>query len=90
MVSITVATHSLVFGEATWRPANTNWAFTAGLRYTEETKDMTWLWRDAALGGVGGYVAAAIAEAAAQALQGITINIPRDLTSGLRMVHWMS
>jgi outer membrane receptor protein involved in Fe transport len=71
-----------VFGEATWRPANTNWAFTAGLRYTEETKDMTWLWRDAALGGVGGYVAAAIAEAAAQALEGITINIPRDLTSG--------
>ena len=43
---------------------------------------MTWLWRDAALGGVGGYVGAAINEAAVLATQGVVIDIPRDLTSG--------
>lgn len=71
-----------VFGEATWRPNNGNWAFTAGLRYTEEDKDITYLWRDAPLGGVGGYVTAAITEAIVLATEGVTINIPRDLTSG--------
>lgn len=71
-----------VFGETTWRPGDGKLALTAGLRYTEETKDMTWLWRDAALGGVGGYVGAAINEAAVLATQGVVIDIPRDLTSG--------
>ena len=32
-----------VFGEATWRIGNL--ALTGGLRYTEETKDITYLWR---------------------------------------------
>ena len=32
-----------VFGEATWRLGNL--ALTGGLRYTEETKDVTYLWR---------------------------------------------
>ena len=71
-----------VFGEATWRPGDGKFALTAGLRYTEENKDMTWLWRDAALGGVGGYVSAAITEAVVLATQGVTIDIPRDLASG--------
>jgi outer membrane receptor protein involved in Fe transport len=71
-----------VFGEATWRPGDGKFALTAGLRYTEENKDMTWLWRDAASGGVGGYVTAAITEAIVLATQGVTIDIPRDLTSG--------
>ena len=32
-----------VFGEATWR--FDDWALTGGLRYTDETKDITYLWR---------------------------------------------
>ncbi len=71
-----------VFGEATWRPGDGKFALTAGLRYTEENKDMTWLWRDAASGGVGGYVTAAITEAVVLATQGAVIDIPRDLASG--------
>jgi len=71
-----------VFGEATWRPGDGKFALTAGLRYTEENKDMTWLWRDAASGGVGAYVTAAITEAIVLATTGNVINIPRDLAAG--------
>lgn len=54
-----------VFGEATWRPNDGPWAFTFGLRYTEETKKMTYLWRDFAPGttGLAGYLGAAVGEA---------------------------
>lgn len=34
-----------LFGQATWRPAGQKWALTAGLRYTEETKEITYLWQ---------------------------------------------
>ena len=72
-----------MFGEATWRTSD-KWSFTAGLRYTEEDKYMTYRWRDfpANTQGVAGFISAAIQEAVAQALQGVTINIPRDLTAG--------
>ena len=54
-----------VFGEATWRPDDGPWAFTFGLRYTEETKKMTYLWRDFAPGttGLGGLLTAGVMEA---------------------------
>ena len=50
-----------IFGEATWRPNGSNWAFTAGLRYTDEEKGITYLWRDAQ-GGVAGFIGNAIQE----------------------------
>ena len=34
-----------IFGQATWQPEGSKIALTAGLRYTEETKDITYLWR---------------------------------------------
>lgn len=34
-----------IFGQATWRPENSKLALTAGLRYTEETKEVTYLWQ---------------------------------------------
>ena len=70
-----------VFGEATMRTSD-KWSFTAGLRYTEEDKYMTYRWRDFAAGGVSAYVGAAIQEAVALATQQAVINIPRDLTAG--------
>jgi len=71
-----------VFGEATWRPGNGKLALTAGVRYTDETKDTTWLWRDAAVGGLEAYYTAAVTEAATLLFTGQEISIPRDLTAG--------
>lgn len=34
-----------IFGQATWRPESSKLALTAGLRYTEETKEVTYLWQ---------------------------------------------
>lgn len=34
-----------IFGQATWRPEGSKVALTAGLRYTEETKEVTYLWQ---------------------------------------------
>lgn len=34
-----------IFGQATWRPESSKLALTAGLRYTEETKEVVYLWR---------------------------------------------
>ena len=72
-----------VFGEATWRPSGTNWAFTAGLRYTDEEKEITYLWRDAAPGsaGIAGYIGVAIQETIS-ALMGNPVDIPFDLGAG--------
>ena len=59
-----------VFGEVTWR-ASDKWSFTAGLRYNEETKHMTYRWRDFPAGGVEAYIGAAIGDSIANVL---TIN----------------
>ena len=50
-----------VFGEATWRYSD-KWSFTAGLRYTDETKYMTYRWRDFPAGGAEAYIGAAIGD----------------------------
>ena len=35
-----------LYAQATWTPGgDSSWAFTGGLRYTRETKDITYLWR---------------------------------------------
>ena len=47
------------FGEATWHYSD-RWSFTAGLRYTDETKYMTYRWRDFPAGGAAAYIGAAI------------------------------
>ena len=72
-----------VFGEATWRTSD-QWSFTAGLRYTEEDKYMTYRWRDFASGtqGLAGYIGAAVNEAYTLAYLGQDISIPRNLTGG--------
>ena len=70
-----------VFGEATWRPNGTNWAFTAGLRYTDEEKGITYLWRDAQ-GGVAGFIGNAIQETIASMMTGTAVDIPFDLGGG--------
>ena len=56
-----------VFGEVTWR-ASDKWSFTAGLRYNEETKYMTYRWRDFPAGGVEAYIGAAIGDSIANSL----------------------
>ncbi len=48
-----------VFGEATYRPENSPWAFTAGLRYTEETKEIVYKHRgfdNDTQSGIGGWI----------------------------------
>ena len=50
-----------VFGEVTWR-ASDKWSFTAGLRYNDETKYMTYRWRDFPAGGVAAWIGAAIGD----------------------------
>ncbi|NCG06235.1 MAG: TonB-dependent receptor [Gammaproteobacteria bacterium] len=52
-----------VFGEATWR-MDDQWSFTAGLRYTDETKYMTYRWRSFPAGGLASYIGATFAGAA--------------------------
>ena len=56
-----------VFAETTWH-ASDKWDFTAGLRYNDEEKYMTYRWRDFPSGsqGVGGYIGLAIGEAFGQ------------------------
>lgn len=51
------------FGEATWR-ATDQWSFTAGLRYTDEMKYMTYRWRSFPSGGLANYIGATFAGAA--------------------------
>ena len=72
-----------VFGEATWRPSDSNWAFTAGLRFTDEEKEITYLWRDPAPNstGIAGFVTNAITETL-YALNGYPVDLPYDLTAG--------
>ena len=72
-----------IFGEATWKPSGTNWAFTAGLRYTDEEKEITYLWRDPAPNstGVAGFVTNAITETL-YALNGYPVDLPFDLSAG--------
>ena len=50
-----------VFGEVTWR-ASDKWSFTAGLRYNDETKYMTYRWRDFPAGGVAAWIGSAISD----------------------------
>jgi outer membrane receptor protein involved in Fe transport len=52
-----------VFGEATWR-MDDQWSFTAGLRYTDETKYMTYRWRSFPAGGLASYIGATFVGAA--------------------------
>ena len=52
-----------VFGEATWR-MNDQWSLTAGLRYTDETKYMTYRWRSFPAGGLASYIGATFVGAA--------------------------
>ena len=52
-----------VFGEATWR-MNDQWSLTAGLRYTDETKYMTYRWRSFPAGGLESYIGATFVGAA--------------------------
>ena len=52
-----------VFGEATWR-MDDQWSFTAGLRYTDETKYMTYRWRSFPAGGLANYIGATFVGAA--------------------------
>jgi outer membrane receptor protein involved in Fe transport len=52
-----------VFGEATWR-MDDQWSFTAGLRYTDETKYMTYRWRSFPAGGLESYIGATFVGAA--------------------------
>lgn len=58
-----------VFGEATWT-ASDKWSLTAGLRYTDETKYMTYRWRDFPAGGIATYIGATFAGAASPAILG--------------------
>ena len=70
-----------VFGEVTWR-ASDKWAFTAGLRYNDETKYMTYRWRDNP-GAIGSWIGAVIEEALTNAFlpPGVDpISVPRSLT----------
>lgn len=70
-----------IFAEATWH-ATPQWDFTAGLRYTEEDKYMTYRWRDFPAGsqGVGGYIGLAIGEAFGQVPPAVRANF--DLGGG--------
>ena len=52
-----------IFGEATWR-MDDQWSFTAGLRYTDETKYMTYRWRSFPAGGLASYIGATFVGAA--------------------------
>ena len=52
-----------IFGEATWR-MDDQWSFTAGLRYTDETKYMTYRWRSFPAGGLESYIGATFVGAA--------------------------
>lgn len=52
-----------IFGEATWRTSD-QWSFTAGLRYTDETKYMTYRWRSFPAGGIASYIGATFVGAA--------------------------
>ena len=70
-----------VFGEVTWR-ASDKWSFTAGLRYNDETKYMTYRWRDNP-GAIASWIGAVIQEAATNAFlpEGVDpISVPRSLT----------
>ena len=52
-----------IFGEATWR-MDDQWSITAGLRYTDETKYMTYRWRSFPAGGLASYIGATFVGAA--------------------------
>ncbi|MEC7610640.1 MAG: TonB-dependent receptor [Pseudomonadota bacterium] len=52
-----------IFGEATWR-MDDQWSITAGLRYTDETKYMTYRWRSFPAGGLANYIGATFVGAA--------------------------
>ena len=72
-----------VFGEVTWR-ATDRVSFTAGLRYNDETKYMTYRWRDNP-GGIASWIGAVIQEAATNAFlppDADPVSIPRSLTAG--------
>jgi outer membrane receptor protein involved in Fe transport len=58
-----------VFGEATWR-MNDQWSLTAGLRYTDETKYMTYRWRSFPAGGIASYIGATFVGAANASILG--------------------
>lgn len=56
-----------VFGEVTWR-ATDQLSLTAGLRYNDETKYMTYRWRDFPAGGVAAWIGSAINDSITNAL----------------------
>ena len=58
-----------IFGEATWR-MNDQWSLTAGLRYTDETKYMTYRWRSFPAGGLASYIGATFVGAANASILG--------------------
>ena len=58
-----------IFGEATWR-MDDQWSITAGLRYTDETKYMTYRWRSFPAGGLASYIGATFAGAASANILG--------------------
>ena len=58
-----------LFGEVTWQ-ASDSWTFTAGLRYNDETKYMTYRWRDFPSGGLGTYIGATFVGAADPSMLG--------------------
>ena len=72
-----------IFGEATWR-MDDQWSLTAGLRYTDETKYMTYRWRSFPAGGISAYIGTAINDAITTYLTGspTPIQSPRSLTFG--------